>query len=65
MTHQLLQREAAGVAVVVGVGEDPVVAPVQGLDLAVVLAVQRGLTSRLVLEQLHLVLVHREEASVR
>ena len=60
MTYQLVERKTAGVAVMVGVRENPVIssafALAQGPDLCVVLTVQRGLTRRLVLEQLHLIL---------
>lgn len=60
VSYQLLEWKTAGVAVMISVREDPVITSalgfVQGLDISVVLTVQRGLTCCLVLEQLHLIL---------
>lgn len=60
ITHQLIERRTVSVAVVIRVCENPAIsstlAPVQSLDLCMVLTVQRSLTWCLILEQLHLIL---------
>lgn len=58
--HQLVEWEAVGVAVMIGVRENPLIAStlglVEGPDFCVVLAVQRSLTGCFILKQLHFIL---------
>ena len=63
-TYQLVKGETVGVAVVISVSENPAVSSalglVQGRNLGVILPIQRSLTCRLVLKQLHLILEHTQ-----
>ena len=59
-TYQLVDWKTVGVAVMISVCENPLIPPafslVKGLDVCVILSVQRCLTCCLILKQLQLIL---------
>lgn len=66
-TYQLVIWETVSVAVVISVRENPAVSSalgfIQGCHFGVVLPVERGLTRRLILKQLHLILYRQRGKS--